>query len=101
MFGGFSLKSHFSIYVSNLCFRSQSVALSEDDFGIFGSLYNLICCSRQAEVSHLPVSLQTKDAEREFHVNPCFKRLPAQPVLLRVEQATVFGLSGRFLPKDT
>ena len=49
---------------SDLCFGSESVALSQDDFGIFGSLYNLINCSRQAEVQHLPVSLQTKDAER-------------------------------------
>lgn len=35
---------------SDLCYGFQSVAFSLDDFGIFGSLYNLINCSRQAKV---------------------------------------------------
>lgn len=44
------LKLTLAFMSLTFAFRSHNVALSEDDFGIFGSLYNLIYCSRQAEV---------------------------------------------------
>ena len=95
------LKIKLVFVSSDLCFRSQSISFSQDDFESFGSLCNLINCSRQAEVQHLPVSLQTEDAEEgEFNsiYGAKLQKAPSsvQPALHQVEQAAVLGYSGGF-----